>query len=202
MSETPSRLIANTVFSSRLLLFLAATLASGYLPGLVLFGVIALLVLATWIVDIQLGRTLWLPARFVTYIVQAAYLAGIGAISFLYPSQPYGLVLLTPVFLIAFSSDAISNSRRWRVLVPWALITLCIYALIATLPGAAPEGWLLSIPYLVLVFTLLPAVATLARLFFTRTKNLIHTSLDYKLFRLEVLSFGMRKLEAIGLKRR
>lgn len=44
-------------------------------------------------------------------------------------------------------------------------------------------------------------IAASARLFFPPAKHLIHTSLDYRFGRLEILSLGMKRVAAVGLRR-
>lgn len=201
MTDSGSRTISNILFGVRLLLFVAVTLIYPHYSQGALFLVVLVVLGITFTADFMLGKTSWIATGKFTHVTEFAYLAGLVVAATQIENQPIGVGLVSPFLLLAFNSDAISNSRRWKILLPmvgvvWALRLILFRTGDADVPGFAGTPWV------VWLYSLIPAMATLSRLFFTRTKNLIHTSLDYRTFRVELLSFGMKRLEAVGIKRR
>jgi len=160
--------------------------------SLILSGLLGL----TWIIDFLLRNTLWFTTSILTYIVQLLYLAVIFFIMIVFYGVLYSeFIFATIVLLLALNSDAISNSRRYKFLLPLILLGWCIAL---SLPGGSFSD---EVTQMIFMYSFVPGLACLARLFFPRTKDLLHTSLDYPPMRFEILSYGMKSTAAVGIKR-
>lgn len=207
MTESGGRALSNFLFVVRLGVFLSVAMAYTHVSHSVLLLVVSAVLGVTFLIDFLLGKTSWIATGKYTHLAQFAYLAGLVAVCTQVEGQPLGVGIVSPFLLLAFNSDAISNSRRWKILLPaMAAAWVVRFAVSAgsgleTMSGDGARGFA-GTPWAVWLYTIIPGMATLSRLFFTRTKNLIHTSLDYKSCRVELLSFGMKRLEAVGVRRR
>ncbi len=105
-------------------------------------------------------------------------------------------LITTPFFLLTLSSDAITNSTRWKLFLPLAVIGIIISTL-----SYEKFSFPYKLPYSSFYHAATPLFGALTRLFFPRTKNLIHTSLDFPPLRVEVLSMGMKHIAAVGIRR-
>lgn len=96
------------------------------------------------------------------------------------------------LLLLALCNDMIADSTRWKIIVPVSMFSgLMVGAFLFNAPNTN-GAW---------VFPAIGFLAALVRLSFPRTKHLIHTSLDYPPARLEILSLGMKKAIAVGVRR-
>lgn len=185
--------MARVTFAVRLLIYVLAPWGYLFLSPIEVALLIVLAISLTWLADFALGNTIWAPANLATLLFYLSYLVAV-AIAFVSYNRPLTGLLISLVFLlIALGSDAIGNSHRWKLLLPAAFICLLEFAL-----------YLMDTPFRLEAATY-PAVsclAILARYLFPRTKHLIHTSLDYRLARVEILSLGMKRVAAVGLRRK
>jgi len=158
--------------------------------------------LFTWLIDLLSGATIWFSARKETYFIYIGYLLLLTVFLINDYSASISFLWLTPVMLIALCSDAITNSHRWKILVPLTAFFWLFHTTVhprLNLKHFDFEN--VYMPWYVLIYSFIPIMASLARLFFPRTKNLIHTSLDYPPVRVEILSYGMKRPAAVGIKR-
>lgn len=162
--------------------------------------VVSVALAITLVMDFRSGRTTWIPGRAVfSLFILIAYPALVFALLLRGQFHVWELICVC-LFAVILSSDAITNSSRWKLLLPVGIIS----AVPAVLPYifsshlGLPHNTLLK-P--VLVYSTGAFVAVLVRLFFPRTKHLLHTSLDYRYARIEILSFGMKRIIAFGLRK-
>ncbi len=196
MISAQSRPVAHLTFFLRILLYvIAATLDMRLIQQPVGLWVIVGVV-CTWIVDFATGGTLWLSARktmAAVYILFALLLAGLA-----YRSESFTVssAITALLLTLALSSDAIVNSTRWKFLLAALIVAagspLLTASLQRTTGDAQSPAW---------IYLLIPVLAILARYLFPRTMHLIHTSLDYGFARVEVLSMGMKRVAAVGVRR-
>ena len=195
------KVLFNVLFYVRLIAYLSAIFFFRYVPAplLIATGVIFL----TWTLDFVLGNTLWLSARWETYAIQIPAIAFIIWFTQIAFHENWGIIVMAPVAMVALSSDAIANSKRWQLLICAMFVAILIIEIAPRLTSPVDKAGFLQdgVSAGLLVFAMIPAFACLARLFFPRTKHLIHTSLDYPPIRVEILSFGMKRPAAIGIKR-
>lgn len=200
---TKTAQIASTIgFWMRLAIFLIFPLFYDEMQAGIVATACITLILATLVVEVIIGRTLWVSIHPLAWLIYLAFEAAIGWSLGLTEVTKGPFMVASFVLLFALSSDAISNSQRWKILVPATF--LCWIFTVVTRPSIypAPQGVeVILIPYPLMVYMLLPALSSLSRLFFPRTKHLIHTSLDYRFARMEVLSLGMKRVAAVGLRR-
>lgn len=187
--------LKNTPFVLRLAFFFWASLTISANHGLVPIACVVL-IFFFWILDLVAKLTIWFTTSIRTYLIQFGFLLvfALCLVARLFSNDPSGglhqdfsILLL----LLAFNSDAISNSRRWVILLPSSGLALALLVILSRYHTYPETAW---------VYVLVPAAACLARVFFPRTKDLIHTSLDYPPLRVEILSYGLKRPAAAGIK--
>lgn len=126
-------------------------------------------------------------------MLTALLFAGLFAVYLFTYNRLSTATMLCPVLLLlALSSDMIADSSRWKIIVPASLCSCLTVGVFL---------YKLQYGYVAWVFPAIGLLAALVRLSFPRTKHLIHTSLDYPPARVEILSFGMKKVVALGVRR-
>lgn len=181
-----------STFYFRILVFLATPILYVYLSPLNAVETVTGLLAIGFAVDFFLGKTAWFAIRPIPLFTMLAY-TGFAAIHLLlYGQFSLSAVLCTLLLLSALSSDMIVNSSRWKILAPAGILSMLI---VSAILGDIPT---LKAPN---IFPPIAFVAAVVRLSFPRTKHLIHTSLDYRLARLEILSLGMQKAVAMGIRK-
>lgn len=179
------------MFITRIFLYLAACVLTLRMPQQTVTLFIIAAVGITWAVDFFTGATFWISGRRTMLFLYAAYFILLAIWTYYSTSIHITNILTLLVLTIALSSDAIVNSSRWKIF----LIAFAVSVGYWITTGPAAQDGAIS-PYLVI-----PVLAILARYLFPHTKHLLHTSLDYRYLRLEVLSLGMKRVAAVGIRR-
>ncbi len=188
-------------FGIRLVVFLLLPIFYDESGGIAA-AIAGFIAIVSLLLDILVGKTVWVTAHLLVWLINSVFLIALWLSLQLTGLSSLPLMAAALVLLVALGSDAISNSRRWKLLVPASVLFWMFYVITAPSVYPASVGLQrLLIPYPLMVYCLIPALASLSRLFFPRTKNLIHTSLDYPPVRLEILSMGMKRVAAVGIRR-
>lgn len=147
----------------------------------------------TLLVDLVLARPIWMPLHFVPLGLFLLYFLYTAARMYVRPEPAtLDLVILAGIVAmwIGLSSEVITSKRRRR----W-LIFSWLGALVLTLTLTMPESIKISRSYIHISL-----IAAASRLFFPPAGDLLHTSLDYRFVRMELLSRGMKRVVAAGLR--
>ncbi len=192
MTTREYQLKSNLTFYYRLVVFLAAPALFLYTSPASLTIIASALLAAAFGVDFFTGRTTWLAVRPIPILTGLLFTSLLGIYLFTDNQVSLATLLCPVLLLLALSSDMIADSSRWKIIVPVSLFAcLMVDLLLYEIPNKN-VAW---------AFPATGFLAALVRLSFPRTKHLIHTSLDYRFARIELLSFGMKKLVAIGVKK-
>lgn len=142
----------------------------------------------TW--EFALGRTLWMPTRILPWLLFSSYSIYL-ILSYHIQQAPLNLavVIANLLLFLALSGEVIKDRGRAATLVVIGVIALAVGSLLRSF-----LDWTALVSQPVIIF----AAAT--RLFFPPAVHLVHTSLDYPFARLEILSFGMKRIMAMGIR--
>jgi hypothetical protein len=193
VQRTTAAWIAGALFWLRVSIWLVAPVTYLLIPGQAASGMLLSFLGASVLIGWVGGHTFWFPARVVAWACLLAYISAATG-QWVYQSRfRWDVCAVLCALIFTLGSDVITVQKR-RLYLPMLL-------------GAAwPTARLVIAqnPDLAFVELLWPAggIAALVLLGWPRdTDGMLRTSLDYWFGRVEIISWGMKKVLAVGLRR-
>jgi hypothetical protein len=178
-------------FSYKVAVYLLSPIFLATITPLVGGLAIALLLLTGVAVEFILGRVTWLPARPLPYILILLHTAYILIVYHVeHAALPVTLLVSHILLWLVLSGEVIAHRRRATALVLVGIVAMSTGAFFRPFTG-----------WEALLSQSVAFIAAATRLFFPPSAHLLHTSLDYPMARLELLSLGMKRVIAVGLRR-
>jgi hypothetical protein len=183
---------SRTIFIIRLLIYALAGPLFVALPHHTAAILIAVLMVSTLLLDFATRKTLWLRLHILPLGLFGAYFMYAALRLYMDVAEPLtdiSILVGTAFIWMGLSSDAIFNRQN----AAWLLAAW----LIATALTVAVHGY----PQIARVYIPFSLIAATSGLFLPPAEHLVHTSLDYWFGRIEIISYGMKKPLAVGVRR-